>query len=165
MSTSLAKKTRLRSPSESSFADISDKHLNWVNDRFTSYQSVKFESFVARFNYHNRASARHAYAAPTPSSSTAASSHHRVFKITVMKTAVILHQAALNSMSNNEGNNDSEGSGSEDGGVPQEVDGGSDNYIDNDQHEERDHDQDDENAYNQVQGQDERDVDQDYYSY
>ncbi|KAG0089726.1 hypothetical protein BGZ93_009707 [Podila epicladia] len=147
MSTSLAKKTRLRSPSESSFADISDKHLNWVNDRFTSYQSVKFESFVARFNYHNRASARHAYAAPTPSSSTAASSHHRV------------------SMSNNEGNNDSEGSGSEDGGVPQEVDGGSDNYIDNDQHEERDHDQDDENAYNQVQGQDERDVDQDYYSY
>ncbi|KAF9279089.1 hypothetical protein BGZ74_002931 [Mortierella antarctica] len=194
MSTSLSKKTHLRSPSESSFADISDKHLNWVHDRLARNQSVKFELFVVRFNYHDRASARRAYANILDSDQLTAPrvtfmrQEYDFFtrnlddlfwskrllchssKITVMKTAVLLQQAALKQvrllsrssmekLGNNEGNNHTEGSGSKDGGVPQELDDGSDNYTDDDQNEEQDHESD----HDQDQGQDEHDGDQDYY--
>ncbi|KAF9322552.1 hypothetical protein BG006_002291 [Podila minutissima] len=187
MSTSLFKKTHLRSPSDSSFADISDKLRNWVHDRLARNQSVKLESFVVRFNYHDRASARRAYANILDSDQLTASREYDFFtrnlddlfwskrllchssKITLMKTAVLLQQAALKQvhllsrssmekLGNNEGSNHTEGLEANmlDDGSDNYADG-SDNYRDDDQNEEQDHESDHD------QGQDEHDGDQDYY--
>lgn len=118
MSTILTRITHPSSP-RTSLSYTDGEHLKWVQDRIARKQSVKFQAFVVRFHYYDRTSARRAYdnildSDQIPESRLALIQEeydfftdniedlfwskrrlHLSTKITSMKAAVFLQEAAL----------------------------------------------------------------------